>query len=266
MEELIGASDSFTSALRRYSKACRVAAEFFTSSHVVHNSCTLLKFITRELEAVAGHEIELRSTKCILAQTRNSARAISPINALPREILERIFDMVYRSARCSITTVHDINGSSGGHIRYPTRLVPDTLSHVCAHWRRVTLGAPRLWSHIDLVHGRGPSPLFRNLLCRGDAFSGRAIAQKFTIHLSLATQRHLGVGLCDMFDQIGQFYSTVGPRTKCFKLELWDDNSEFIELLERSLVHAVPGILEELALVDYTSKDGGFILAADREG
>ncbi|KAF8737152.1 F-box-like, partial [Rhizoctonia solani] len=265
MEELISASNSFTSALRRYSTACRAATELFASSRDIKNTSNgILKFISLELQDIAQHELEIQKTRCILAQSRNSARTIAPINALPLDILTQIFDTVYYWGRCSISGEYHFDNETGC-LRYPNWLAPDTLSHVCKHWRRVILASPSSWTHIDITNTDDLSPLFQKLLCRGETFAERALPHNLTVHLSLATPTN-PISCYGEAERLNRFHSIVGSRTKSLELELWTENSAFRELLERSLVHAVPGVLQNISITVKSSDNGGVVMANTHQG
>ncbi|KAF8600323.1 hypothetical protein BDV93DRAFT_525475, partial [Ceratobasidium sp. AG-I] len=64
------------------------------------------------------------------------------INTLPPEILSSIFVTVVDASIYACSTGDDSYGTS----EYPT-----LISSVCTYWRRVALGTPYLWSHIDLM-------------------------------------------------------------------------------------------------------------------
>ncbi len=72
---------------------------------------------------------ELKARLLHLAQVRN---ALAPVYRLPREVLEKIFDLVRM-------------GENGRAL--VKRIL--TASWVSQHWRDVALGYPMLWDHID---------------------------------------------------------------------------------------------------------------------
>lgn len=64
------------------------------------------------------------------------------INTLPLEILSSIFTTVVDASLYA----RSIGDKSYGTCDYPT-----LISAVCAHWRCVSIGIPRLWTYIDLM-------------------------------------------------------------------------------------------------------------------
>lgn len=64
------------------------------------------------------------------------------INSLPLEILSSIFVTLVGASLYA----RSVGDSSYGSKEYPT-----LLSSVCAHWRRVSISTPYLWSYIELV-------------------------------------------------------------------------------------------------------------------
>ncbi|KAG8792754.1 hypothetical protein FRC12_004981 [Ceratobasidium sp. 428] len=90
-----------------------------------------------ELESLALEESTLRDERALLAATRNHSTRLTGVNALPPEILARVFafSKIYNYCMCD------------------TYLEPDSFTSVCVYWRRVAMAATDLWTHVDI----GPS-------------------------------------------------------------------------------------------------------------
>ncbi|KAG8716977.1 hypothetical protein FRC09_014935 [Ceratobasidium sp. 395] len=89
--------------------------------------------IDSELESLALEEDILRDGRALLAATRNHSTRLTPVNALPSEILSRIFAF-----------------SKGCYCIRDGNLRPDSFTSVCVYWRQVALAATDLWTHIDM--------------------------------------------------------------------------------------------------------------------
>ncbi|KAG8775593.1 hypothetical protein FRC12_001399 [Ceratobasidium sp. 428] len=90
--------------------------------------------IDTELESLALEEDMLCNGRTLLAATRNYSARLTRVNALPSEILARIFAFSKTYNYC----IDD------GYLR------PDSFTSVCVYWRQVALAATDLWTHIDI--------------------------------------------------------------------------------------------------------------------
>ncbi|KAG8793237.1 hypothetical protein FRC12_003454 [Ceratobasidium sp. 428] len=90
--------------------------------------------IDSELESLALEEDILRDGRALLAATRNYSARLTRVNALPSEILARIFAFSKTYKYC----IDD------GYWR------PDNFTSVCVYWRQVALAATNLWTHVDI--------------------------------------------------------------------------------------------------------------------
>ncbi|KAG8775596.1 hypothetical protein FRC12_001402 [Ceratobasidium sp. 428] len=84
------------------------------------------------LEPLAFEENILGNEHFLLATMRNNSTTLAPVNALPPEILVRIFALlkVYCVLKRDSAT--------------------DAFTRVCVYWRRVSVAAANLWAHIDI--------------------------------------------------------------------------------------------------------------------
>ncbi|KAG9107794.1 hypothetical protein FRC07_008577 [Ceratobasidium sp. 392] len=122
---------------------------YLAASTILRTSCTALAYRTTgrspaedalatldsELESLALEEALLRDTRISLTVTRNTSVRLTRINALPPEILARIF------------------GLSKTYCQVDDSCSPDNFASVCAYWRKVAIDTAGLWTHIDI----GPS-------------------------------------------------------------------------------------------------------------
>ncbi|KAG8761040.1 hypothetical protein FRC12_009461 [Ceratobasidium sp. 428] len=90
--------------------------------------------IDSELDSLALEGDMLRNGRALLAATRNYSARLTRVNALPSEILARIFAFSKTYKYC----VDD------GYWR------PDNFTSVCVYWRQVALAATNLWTHVDI--------------------------------------------------------------------------------------------------------------------
>ncbi|KAF8600695.1 hypothetical protein BDV93DRAFT_587830 [Ceratobasidium sp. AG-I] len=98
----------------------------------------------------------------------SAANKITAVNRLPPEVLQQIFAML---PLC----VQDIDR------KVPLRLgSADTIAEVCTYWRDVAIGAPFLWTHIDLTVGSN----FRSLHQRSAILFERSRGLPIHLHIS----------------------------------------------------------------------------------
>ncbi|KDN36600.1 hypothetical protein RSAG8_10703, partial [Rhizoctonia solani AG-8 WAC10335] len=134
IEELNTARRLLSSALDRYLEACLSIQQF----HLEKASLTevppeLSPHVASEVHFATEFETKLRKAKTAIRLSRNCSPSLVPIHKLPLELLKRIFLLVI-----NLQTESDWSGS------------PEVLSHVCSHWRKISLGFPALWRFISL--------------------------------------------------------------------------------------------------------------------
>lgn len=190
---------------------------------------------------------------------RNSGRTISPINALPAEILAQIFQLVHSSASFA-TRSPDYWSAEEGHISKKRAIAPDALSQVCTRWRRVTLGMPELWTHIDLSNSS--EQLLESLLARGQMFSHRA--SSWPLSLCFTVTSDLSTGLRHAGETIGEFNRVAARRLRSLELRTWTGLGGFEKFLESNMAVTTLGILEELIITNHTTGNCNLPCAARR--
>ncbi|KAG8684760.1 hypothetical protein FRC11_011640, partial [Ceratobasidium sp. 423] len=85
--ELKNASDNLHSALRRYLTACSNIRSCASQGGLLNAPREIHDQIQQELDRFDQHESQLQDAKIAIKFARNSAQSITPINALPTEIL-----------------------------------------------------------------------------------------------------------------------------------------------------------------------------------
>ncbi|KAG8722335.1 hypothetical protein FRC08_003778 [Ceratobasidium sp. 394] len=117
----------------------------------------LLVVMNSELESLVSDENALREMRMSLVTARNRSARLTPVNALPPEILANIFAL---SGTCF---VH--NDTKGFH----------NFTGVCRYWREIAMKTSDPWTHID-VGPEIPPRLTKTLL-------GRTKNRSIHIHL-----------------------------------------------------------------------------------
>ncbi|KAG9092225.1 hypothetical protein FS749_015906 [Ceratobasidium sp. UAMH 11750] len=132
----IAARDTLSRSVEHYVNACSALGSSFLHSEslpVAHRG--ILHQIASELDAnlstLTNEKYALQDAHSDLLRSRNSAKHLSPINALPRGLLDTILLMA--SPTCAL--VDDFTNLAG----------------VCHLWRQLMLNAPSFWSHLDLL-------------------------------------------------------------------------------------------------------------------
>ncbi|CAE6356618.1 unnamed protein product [Rhizoctonia solani] len=105
------------------------------------------------------------------------------IEALPIELLTRIFQIAYHGEHCLAPHDHNFDDPPPW-VKFPKQ--PDTLAHVCSTWRRTALATSSLWSHIDIAinHRRN-----HNFFSRAKVYVQRAAHRPLEVHIYDGTWR-----------------------------------------------------------------------------
>ncbi|KAH7332630.1 hypothetical protein B0J17DRAFT_678334 [Rhizoctonia solani] len=99
------------------------------------------------------------------------------IHLLPPEILTHIFSLVVLGRHCLIQDCRDCPYLE---LEQKRNQCPDTISRICSLWRRLVIGLPTLWSHIDIALNH---PLNPQLVARAKVFAARAGHIPLDIHI-----------------------------------------------------------------------------------
>ncbi|KAG9120801.1 hypothetical protein FRC07_003561 [Ceratobasidium sp. 392] len=94
-----------------------------------------LAAIDSELELLVSEEEALRDMRISLSTARNNLVTLTPANALPPEILARIFTL--SRTMCLCDDRFNINNTAG----------------VCTYWRRTAVDMTNMWTHVDVGPG-----------------------------------------------------------------------------------------------------------------
>lgn len=133
-----------SSAIQNYTGACdslrRGLHDSMTLSHSKMVEQALLD-IDSELTLLEFEEDRLRSARTSLYVIRNRSTTLVPINALPPELLVRIFGFIDPSL---IAVASDTKLAR-------TPYYPESLLGVCKGWRQLVISTPMLWPYIDIV-------------------------------------------------------------------------------------------------------------------
>ena len=100
-------------------------------------------------------DAEIKSLEESIRVLRHRRNALSPVSSLPPEVFATIFSLLCLRGKPSLCR-------KPGH----DNLARLRVSHVCHHWREISLNQPLLWSHINfntqaLSTGRATEMLIR---------------------------------------------------------------------------------------------------------
>ncbi|KAG8705979.1 hypothetical protein FRC08_001339 [Ceratobasidium sp. 394] len=132
----IAARDTLSRSVEHYVNACSALGSSFLHSEslpVAHRGILhqIASGFDANLPTLTDEKYALQDAHLGLLRSRNSAKHLSPINALPRELLDTILLMA--SPTCAL--VDDFTNLAG----------------VCHLWRELMLNTPSFWSHLDLL-------------------------------------------------------------------------------------------------------------------
>ncbi|KAG8701767.1 hypothetical protein FRC11_011927, partial [Ceratobasidium sp. 423] len=230
--ELKDASESLHTALERYLNICSSiqsrSSEENASRRIPRDVARLIK---QEFPTVQGYESRLRDAKTAITVVHNSAFHISPINALPPEVLMHIFHIIFQGEPCNI----------------------DHLAQVCSHWRSVAISSHYLWSHIDYHPDK--SELFHpELLDHAKLHVARSGRVPLEIHISASIGCD-GVDI-DLHDEAELFFQSIAPRMWALDLDLENfdmfDNATdtYHAVIDSLILYSTPGMLTKLITLD----------------
>ncbi|KAG8727515.1 hypothetical protein FRC11_013011 [Ceratobasidium sp. 423] len=241
MEELMTSCELLDSALERYYNAC-VALEQETYHNFAQTDLhgTFLKDLADKLNDSASHKKKIRRCEMALRRVRNHSPTVVPINALPPEVLTRVFGMLHSCC---------FKSRKSPEIIVP--MYPDTLAQVCSRWRRVAIGSCSLWSHIDLSP-LSDKNLSQRLLSRGKVFASRSEKQLLDIHIG-------GTGGEGNSDNLAKFCTTISFRARSLEVFSPDVSAGHFKVIYNPIfnacfTHCVPGTLDHLAIRGERSK------------
>ncbi|KAL5637709.1 hypothetical protein ACGC1H_002095 [Rhizoctonia solani] len=207
-----------------------------------------------EVDVCHNFGLELKS-RCDQSEHIPSVEYHSPpINILPTEILLHIFHFARYLWWRTPMTKDKVEGNPTWDRSIQDLMslpYPEVLSHVCSLWRQIVLSSPSLWSHIDIyTMGR----LNQIPLSRSSAFLTRAQGHELSLRFIFCHNAHHSWSNLAATES---FCSAVGPRLKSLQIENYaPDTTVFSSIFEASLLHARPGVLTNLAIVEGTLRTG----------
>ncbi|GAB1518488.1 hypothetical protein RhiTH_001547 [Rhizoctonia solani] len=173
ISELESASNALGAALDEYLDACfatrnpKIASK--TESIVCVPNSNSHEFIAQEYPRATFFEAQIQRAKAAIGEAINSSSVTAPMKVLPTEVLTRIFRLAIGTEPCTLNL-------------WPVEtqyLV--LLTHVCAHWRRIIVGTPLFWTHIDATPHIYNSERLQD---RSRTFLDRAGSAPLELHIS----------------------------------------------------------------------------------
>ncbi|CAE6455675.1 unnamed protein product [Rhizoctonia solani] len=242
--------DQFLSALDQYIQSCSHAQGAWIQRGRLNNTPKFLANLDRLSNDITSHIQRLQDVRVAINKTSNSTVKVAPINSLPPEILARIFCLVASVRPCFIERDRRGNFSQ---IKYP--LYPDALSHVSSFWRRVAIGTPSLWAHIDITLDRSLNP---GPFARAKVYATRAGQLPLEIHIIdptlVAKEGELGEPEYDPShnrDYLPEFEILTSDAVPIKSLELDMDvrtyhqyREIYYSALEYFFARSIPGVLK----------------------
>lgn len=251
IQELDTASSLLSDALRRYIAACHAIKNFYWQSNGIPHA--LSNRVANELRSVISYETNIRQAKSIVGQTRNCSPTLSPIQSLPPEVLASVFQIVVGVRPCGIKA-GDSSGTNASLTKYP-----DLLSQVCSRWRRVAIGLPKLWSHIDIVryHPLSPGSIDRAKIC-----IYRAGKLPLDLHIRVPASQNFCIG-----NPLDMFLASIATRTRSIELVIPSTIKSFEgSFLEDCFRNLVPSTFTKLTITDAGRYTPNFFIASDSSG
>ncbi|CUA77713.1 Zinc-type alcohol dehydrogenase-like protein C1198,01 [Schizosaccharomyces pombe 972h-] [Rhizoctonia solani] len=175
-EQLRSATDQLEAAWKNYSEACLALQPNPTQSHVLGFSPELARSLDAKWAFVSSFSAKVEQTKFAIRRARNYSSGIALINALPREVLTRIFQFVL-DERCQHDQlwIHRYDGNCKA-LRYA-----DDLAQVCFLWRQIAISCSFLWNHIDLTQA---DKWHQRLIYRADVYTDRTGLVPVELHVA----------------------------------------------------------------------------------
>ncbi|KAG8714499.1 hypothetical protein FRC11_008217 [Ceratobasidium sp. 423] len=189
LEDLKDASDNLCSALARYLSACSSIRSCSLRGGFIHNTPRKVAHqILREFVSLEGYHSQLQEAKLAIKVVYNNTRHISPISALPPEIMAHIFHLIPDSEPYTI----------------------DCLARVCSGWRTIALNSCSPWARI-IYHPQGDLERLSKLLNYVQIHLSRS--GQFPLHVNLdldkIPEEWYSVPTVSLFPSIGARMQTL---------------------------------------------------------
>ncbi|EUC59674.1 F-box-like domain protein, putative, partial [Rhizoctonia solani AG-3 Rhs1AP] len=261
LDELRSASDALNAALDRYLDICTsIRQHYCKGDNNVSRDLEGLSLIANEVLLITSFKTKIHQADAAISLVRNTMPTVVPINALPEEILSRIFHLVTYGEPCKF------------HHTYEYPAYPTLLTHVCSRWRQAAINSPTLWSHIDLSsHGfRGSGEPHERHLAHAKTYLARAGQAQLDIHV--AEDFPHGLYVHDV--RISDFLIPLASRMRSLEIhiELESDNRPDAyksgytlcdDILSCCLIICTPGTLKHLMIAPKGDGNGSFIQSRD---
>jgi hypothetical protein len=124
-------------------------------------------------------DAEIKSLEESIRSLKHRRNSLAPISSLPTEIISNIFSILRVPVAPSPLTLPTLSEK-------PDNLPWFRISHVCRHWREITLNQPLFWSHLRLA----------NFTLEG-AGEMIARAKMLPLHLEARARGHWDDAQCD---------------------------------------------------------------------
>lgn len=271
VDALTAAGNALHLALEEYISVCSTIPSCYVHADQVSGGRRMFSArVAEELRMFAFYETKLKQAKMTLSMGRNYCATIVPINALPDEILARIFHMVLCSQPCTWKNyVHDSEV-----LNFPK--YPDLLSHVCSRWRWIAISSCTLWSHIDLAPC---DSLGKGLLDRAGTLAERAGGAPLYIHVFCLD---VVIDFEETKSEFEEFLYSIGTHIKSLELNVDEppdpedsdtedsdagipderEEERDVYILESCLGSCIPGALTQLIIKDNARQTSSHIESA----
>lgn len=235
--------------LNRYIKTYSAATEAYaTLGDPVRGSRAneFLECVQRELQALSTYETKIKQIKPTLAQFRNLARTIVPVNSLPPEILLRVFEQIHGSWIYSQRDRCSINRPARSTLAAPLVV----FSHVCVRWRRIALSSPVLWSHLNITTSQLQRPSFDKILTYCEFLASRTGSLGTSLRIDVVP--NVTPDILANSIKLGRLYASTGKGLEKLRLDNWTNRNKFFSTIGLSLTSLKPQALKQLTLVNHS--------------
>ncbi|KAG8796327.1 hypothetical protein FRC12_000742 [Ceratobasidium sp. 428] len=125
-------------------------------------------------------------SQIVLRKVINTSTTLIPVNVLPLEVMSRVFTLVASKSACIEDRSYRLSRKPDcrPYQSHPLVVIPS----VCARWRRLVIGTPSLWSHVD-VDSRLIGENDVNVLPRTRLWLERARGARLSLHIGAICQK-----------------------------------------------------------------------------
>ncbi|CUA67206.1 hypothetical protein RSOLAG22IIIB_07268 [Rhizoctonia solani] len=207
IEQLAASRRALEDALESYLQTFQTVRQLYVDGqpvNTIHSELTVA--LVEQFSAIESFKETLDLTKRVIGCSMNASSTLTPIHGLPHEILSSIFEVVM------------YNGPHAYSFRTWHRRL-QSITSVCSHWRRVTLGSPALWTHIDFVvkdpaDQAAKTPLASNLEL-AKVYEQRAAQMLMDVHI---IDHNKDTHASSTSNPLAAFVASIAPRIRSFSL------------------------------------------------